>query len=187
MSGWKLLAAVLVGWAALAWTQRSACGCGAEHSPEQALADALSGLGQLLSGAKSARSVQQSFGQSMERLQQSCGSRLSSAVCHISCWMAGKELQRSIWWSCFRRGGHGLPEQPGGGGAEGRGTGGPTSWPGLVGEKVGHAVRRISSERPDVSVRVMREGDMATMDFDEARVRVYADESDTVTRAPIIG
>ncbi|EOD13933.1 hypothetical protein EMIHUDRAFT_256723 [Emiliania huxleyi CCMP1516] len=78
--GWKLLAAVLAGWAALAWTQRSACGCGAEHSPEQALADALSGLGQLLSGAKSARSVQQSFGQSMERLQQSCDSRLSSAA-----------------------------------------------------------------------------------------------------------
>ena len=49
----------------------------------------------------------------------------------------------------------------------------------------GRARRAPHLER--AAVRVMREGDMATMDFDEARVRVYADESDTVTRAPSIG
>ena len=65
---------------------------------EGALEGALSGLGAVLSGKKSLDGTLQEMGKGLERLGQSCESKLFSAVCHTSCWMAGMELQRTMWW-----------------------------------------------------------------------------------------
>ena len=98
VGGWKLLALILTGWAAIAWTQRSSCGCGKAHSLEGALEGALGGLGAMLSGKKSLDGTLEEMGKGLEKLGESCESKLSSSMCYTACWMAGMELQRRMWW-----------------------------------------------------------------------------------------
>ena len=61
-----------------------------------------------------------------------------------------------------------------------------TSWPYLVGTPVNSAVARITRDRPELSVHVLASDAIATADFDEMLVRVYADDG-VVVRMPRVG
>ena len=101
---WKLPTLFLAAWIAFAWSHRSSCGCGKEHTLEKTLESTLSGLGRVLSGEKSFADSIENFGLDLKQMGASCESRSTAATCYISCRMAGFELQRAIWWECFKHG-----------------------------------------------------------------------------------
>ena len=197
VANWKLLALGLFAWAALAWSRRAACGCGEEHTLEKTLEGALSGLGRVLSGEESFQGSLDSLGHNMKRAVDNCESRATSAVCHTACWMAGFEVQRAIWWACFKHGrsgersGAATPEGIFGGKQTRREAGGQgpavTSWPRLVGKSVDSALERIKSDRPDIeNVQLLAADSRAKADFDEGRVRIFHEDG-LVARVPRVG
>jgi hypothetical protein len=62
-----------------------------------------------------------------------------------------------------------------------------TSWPELVGTRGTYAQRVINSERPDLTVQIVKYGQMVTMDYREDRVRIYLNQSGKVGSTPTIG
>ena len=104
----RLLAFLLAIPMVFAWTRRSACGCGADLAPENILKGALGGMGQATGGSEGslegALGSLASFGKRANGLAESCDSKARSGVCYLACRMAGMDLQRAIWWTCFRGG-----------------------------------------------------------------------------------
>jgi len=188
--GWKLLALILAVWAACAWSVRSSCGCGNEHTLQGALGELSSSLGRVLGGAQTADDLVGSMTQGLTRLGESCDSRLTSAICHTSCWIAGRELQRKLWWACFKGSlGRGAPSESSASASES--TADPASrrvaWPHLVGATVSAAEEIITSDRPDLQVVVVPADAMVTADVDKARVRIFTDGDGRVAQAPSVG
>lgn len=61
-----------------------------------------------------------------------------------------------------------------------------TSWPELVGVTAEEAERKIKEEFAGVEIQVVPPGYFVTADFKSQRVRLYVDESQKVTRTPMI-
>ncbi|KAL4363374.1 hypothetical protein GQ457_04G027480 [Hibiscus cannabinus] len=64
---------------------------------------------------------------------------------------------------------------------------GKSSWPELVGINGQVAAHVIAKENPKVSVQIVKEGMMVTMDFRCDRVRVWVDKYQIVKITPKIG
>ncbi|KAE8676219.1 curculin-like lectin family protein [Hibiscus syriacus] len=64
---------------------------------------------------------------------------------------------------------------------------GKSSWPELVGINGQVAAHIIAKENPKVSVQIVKEGMMVTMDFRCDRVRVWVDKYGIVKMMPQIG
>lgn len=64
---------------------------------------------------------------------------------------------------------------------------GKNSWPELVGINGEVASAIIAKEKPKVSVQIVKEGMMVTMDFRCDRVRVWVDSYGIVKTTPKIG
>ncbi|XVE77883.1 hypothetical protein DITRI_Ditri13aG0099500 [Diplodiscus trichospermus] len=64
---------------------------------------------------------------------------------------------------------------------------GKSSWPELVGISGEVAAAIIEKENPKVSVAIVKEGMMVTMDFGCDRVRVWVDKYGIVKLTPKIG
>ncbi|KAE8692205.1 Cytochrome P450 94A1 [Hibiscus syriacus] len=67
------------------------------------------------------------------------------------------------------------------------GGAGKSSWPELVGINGQVAAHIIAKENPKVSVQIVKEGMMVTMDFRCDRVRVWVDKYQIVKTTPHIG
>ncbi|PIA45265.1 hypothetical protein AQUCO_01700658v1 [Aquilegia coerulea] len=64
---------------------------------------------------------------------------------------------------------------------------GKETWPELLGVPGKVAVKIINKENPKVSVSIVEEGMMVTMDFRCDRVRVWVDKKGFVKEVPRIG
>lgn len=53
-------------------------------------------------------------------------------------------------------------------------------WPELLGRPVEEAREQISAEFPEITVHVVPEGSMVTMDFNEQRVRLFVKDGKVV-------
>ncbi|CAK8564572.1 unnamed protein product [Lathyrus sativus] len=63
-----------------------------------------------------------------------------------------------------------------------------TSWPELVGVSADEAEKKIKEDKPDAYIQVVpHDQPVVTGDFVFNRVRLFVDESNKVTRTPIIG
>ena len=210
---WKMPALALAAWFAFAWSHRSSCGCSKDHTLEKTLESTLNGLGRVLNGEKSFADSIENFGLGLKQMGASCESRSTAATCYISCWMAGFELQRVIWWECFkhgqasqraasqvgdesgmqRKGAKKATEQMARATAEAAAAWRAssrrhiTSWPKVVGLQSDDAVARVERDRPDVDVQMVKADAIVTAEHDETRVRVYVDEAGVVVRAPRVG
>ncbi|OMO66364.1 Proteinase inhibitor I13, potato inhibitor I [Corchorus capsularis] len=60
-------------------------------------------------------------------------------------------------------------------------------WPELVGLTPEEAEKKIKEEMPRVRIQVVRANSFVTMDFNQARVRLFLDPSGKVQRPPRIG
>ncbi|MGW6692136.1 serine protease inhibitor [Streptomyces sp. NPDC054961] len=58
-----------------------------------------------------------------------------------------------------------------------------SEWPELVGKLAEHARQQIGAEFPEITVHVVPEGSMVTMDFNEQRVRLFVKDG-KVVRVP---
>lgn len=61
-----------------------------------------------------------------------------------------------------------------------------TTWPELVGEN-GEAAKATIMQQTGITVHVIPDGSMMTMDYREDRVRIFVDTDGNVVRAPRIG
>lgn len=61
------------------------------------------------------------------------------------------------------------------------------SWPELVGKTGEEAEEKIKNDHPSLSVSVVPEGSMMTMDYRTDRVRIMVDEDGKVNAAPKVG
>ncbi|MCX4783629.1 serine protease inhibitor [Streptomyces sp. NBC_01264] len=55
-----------------------------------------------------------------------------------------------------------------------------SAWPELTGKPVEEARRHIGSEFPEITVHVVPEGSMVTMDFNEQRVRLFVKDGKVI-------
>ena len=60
-------------------------------------------------------------------------------------------------------------------------------WPHLVGGLAADVEAAIKSERPELTVKVVPQGSMVTMDMREDRVRIFVDRNGKVVQAPRVG
>ncbi|XP_033743532.1 subtilisin inhibitor CLSI-I-like [Pecten maximus] len=62
-----------------------------------------------------------------------------------------------------------------------------TNWPDCVGKTWQEAEAIIRKEYPNISVQVLPDGSMVTMDYRTERVRIFTDETGKIVRVPMIG
>ncbi|MFE3864484.1 serine protease inhibitor [Streptomyces goshikiensis] len=55
-----------------------------------------------------------------------------------------------------------------------------SEWPELMGKPAAQARQQIGAEFPEITVHVLPEGSMVTMDFNEQRVRLFAKDGKVV-------
>jgi hypothetical protein len=56
-----------------------------------------------------------------------------------------------------------------------------------LGEPVKDAKNRIESENPDLTVVLVRQGELVTLDYSVDRVRIFYDEDRNVAEVPCVG
>lgn len=61
------------------------------------------------------------------------------------------------------------------------------SWPDLVGKNAEEAKSVIESESPHLTVHIVSEHSLMTMDYNMHRVRIFVNRDRTVVKPPIIG
>ncbi|OMO97229.1 Proteinase inhibitor I13, potato inhibitor I [Corchorus olitorius] len=69
----------------------------------------------------------------------------------------------------------------------GSNSGPKMEWPELVGVTPEEAEKKIKEEMPRVRIQVVQANSFVTMDFNQARVRLFLDPSGKVQRPPRIG